>query len=229
MSKLRITRQSDRILEFTLNGLHHSSGCKSRTSEAIEYCRSANILRRTIIRDIPTLAIDQVIIFDNTSSLANEMIAHRLCLIPLVYDSSISHDSIEDTEFMLDITCSEGIRNVLSQDLVSNNNTKCALLKNVILTKLFPGQTLKFKATIKSGTGSEHAKWSPVTGVSFCPDAKIKDKFHFVVESNGTLTPMEIVQTAFQILEDKVTDIYKQFDTSALFKPDTVVNEIVVR
>ena len=43
----------------------------------------ANSLRRTMERDIPTFAIEIVHIFENTSALEDEMISHRLGLIPL--------------------------------------------------------------------------------------------------------------------------------------------------
>ena len=42
-----------------------------------------NGLRRTIISEVPTLAIEDIILVENTSPVLDEILAHRLGLIPL--------------------------------------------------------------------------------------------------------------------------------------------------
>eukprot|EP00300_Choanocystis_sp_HF-7_P041368 c8079_g1_i1.p1 GENE.c8079_g1_i1~~c8079_g1_i1.p1 ORF type:complete len:395 (+),score=114.46 c8079_g1_i1:69-1187(+) len=48
----------------------------------------ANALRRILLAEIPTMAIEQVYIQDNTSILPDEILAHRLGLIPILADPS---------------------------------------------------------------------------------------------------------------------------------------------
>ena len=45
-----------------------------------------NTLRRIMLSELPKLAIDDVIIYDNTSPLFDEIITHRLGLIPIPTD-----------------------------------------------------------------------------------------------------------------------------------------------
>lgn len=47
----------------------------------------ANALRRIMISEVPTMAIENVYIYNNTSVMHDEILAHRLGLIPIFADA----------------------------------------------------------------------------------------------------------------------------------------------
>ncbi|CAD6896721.1 unnamed protein product [Tilletia controversa] len=96
--QLRITRLSPYRIEFDLIGVDASI---------------ANALRRTLIAEVPTVAIEHVYVFNNTSIVQDEVLAHRLGLVPLdipphVLNFKGPDDEGNDTNtvvFYLDATC----------------------------------------------------------------------------------------------------------------------------
>lgn len=91
----------------------------------------ANALRRTMIAEVPTMAIHLVTVLENTSALADEYIVHRLGLIPLHSEQVERFSDPHDCEcddycekcavlFRLSVTAgpNEPIRKVTSRDLV---------------------------------------------------------------------------------------------------------------
>lgn len=159
----------------------------------------ANSLRRTIISDIATMAIDLVEFDDNTSVLSDEFLAHRLGLIPLVsthVDSFVDnrdcincnhHCSNCSAEFRLDVTCETQECYVTTNDLWAQDD-KVVPVKmpeeegDVVIVKLHKNQELKLRAIAKKGVGKEHAKWQAVSVCSFWPVP--------IVEINQTLAAL---------------------------------------
>ena len=68
---IKIIEEKDNFLRFLLKGTNHAY---------------ANALRRAMMAEVPAMAIEDVIIIENTSVLYDEVIAHRLGLIPLKTD-----------------------------------------------------------------------------------------------------------------------------------------------
>ncbi|WRT68207.1 uncharacterized protein IL334_005182 [Kwoniella shivajii] len=63
----------------------------------------ANSLRRVMMADVPTIAIDQVLFLQNTTPIPDEMLAHRLGLVPL-----ISRGVAKGLRYTRDCECDEG-------------------------------------------------------------------------------------------------------------------------
>ena len=151
----------------------------------------ANALRRVMIAEVPTVAIDLVEIEVNTTVLNDEFIAHRLGLIPLVshaVEGMISpfegDGDFQEVDFYLDIHCtSDDTQNITSHDLVRETNYDHPELESVrpvdeggdasdsqrgiLIVKMRKGQELKLKAKARKGIGKDHAKWSPVATARF--------------------------------------------------------------
>ncbi|KAF8528988.1 DNA-directed RNA polymerase, partial [Hysterangium stoloniferum] len=96
----------------------------------------ANSLRRVVMADIPTVAIDMVEIESNTTVLADEFIAHRLGMVPLISTncdegirytrecSCASHCQYCSVELRLNITCQEGSLDITSNHLDVNTGSQ---------------------------------------------------------------------------------------------------------
>ena len=147
----------------------------------------ANSLRRTMLAEVPTLAIDIVEVDVNTSVLADEFISHRLGLIPL------NSEGIENLSYSRDCTCdqycpncsvkleltakcdSDSTMNVYASDLAKFHNgsrlgdpvIRDSNRRGPLICKLRKHQELRITCIAKKGIAKEHAKWSPCAAVGF--------------------------------------------------------------
>ncbi len=153
---------------------------------------TANALRRVMIAEVPTLAIENVFISENSSPLHDEFLAHRLGLIPLdSTDAALGFEYTQDcdcevgtncekcrVEFRLEVKNTSGdVRLVKSSDLVSMDRRVEPVHRTndngILIVKLGRNQELKLRATATKGIGKEHAKWSPVAVATFQIDPDI--------------------------------------------------------
>lgn len=128
-----------------------------------------NSLRRVILEEVPTMAIETVEISENSSALYDEMLGHRLGLIPLTTDL-VSYTLPEDCdcngEGCAKCSCkmtlqasTEGY--VSSEELKSKDKGIRPAFGRIPITKLIKDQKVELIATAILGRGKEHAKWSP--------------------------------------------------------------------
>lgn len=145
----------------------------------------ANAIRRIIIAEVPTLAIDRVFIAENSGSVFDEIIAHRLGLVPLVGDISKFKFPEEcechgagcpscEVRLFLDVEALEDQVAVYSGHLKSERADVYPISESIPITVLSKGQRLVLEARARLGTGKLHAKWQPasVAALRYLPQIK---------------------------------------------------------
>jgi DNA-directed RNA polymerase subunit D len=149
----------------------------------------ANAFRRIILSEVPCMAIDEVIFLENDTPLFDEIIAHRLGLIPLTTDiknynlpENCSCGGVGCSLCQVELTCSvktelDGTV-VTSKDLVSTDPMVKPVTDHIVIAKLQKNSSLEFEAYARLGIGKDHAKWQSVSTVGFgyYPDLKIDSK-----------------------------------------------------
>lgn len=128
-----------------------------------------NALRRTIINQVPTMAIEDVEFKKNNSILYDEIIAHRLGLLVLSTDlrsynipSECSCKGKGCLKCTLKMTLKvKGPCIVYASDIKSKDPKVKPVYQKTIIAKLLKDQELELVATAVLGEGKEHAKWSP--------------------------------------------------------------------
>jgi DNA-directed RNA polymerase alpha subunit len=157
----------------------------------------ANAFRRIMIAEVPSMAIEHVNLYQNTSIIQDEVLVHRLGLIPINADPRKfkflqeiegRHTSETTLVFTLHVSCEEGKnppsvladargREVWSKDLkwipqgpqrkIFKSNPVAPIHDDILIARLRPGQEIEAELFVEKGIGREHAKWSPVCTASY--------------------------------------------------------------
>lgn len=200
MTSLDIVEESENRIVVKLKGI------------PLQY---ANALRRICLSGIPTFSVDDVVIIENSSVLADEGVAHRLAMIPLRTDLSRfvepsacdCHSELGCSRcrvlLMLDSGSSDTTRTVTSQDLSSEDEVVKPVNPNIPIVALAPGQKIKVEAYARLGRGSEHAKWNSAT-VAVLTEGSNADEHLLTIETVGSLTAGEVVKNAVTELEKRL-------------------------
>jgi DNA-directed RNA polymerase subunit D len=174
-----------------------------------------NAIRRLSINEVPTLAIDDVVILENSSVMHDEAVAHRLGLIPLRTDLHrfvLPHDCDCNSTLgctkcrvllSMDSEANDKTKVVTSGDLVSEDEVVKPISTEIPIIVLAPAQKLKFEAYARLGFGKDHAKWQP-TSASVVIDGKDENESILTVETNGALTAQETITAAIERLDSKI-------------------------
>lgn len=145
----------------------------------------ANALRRTMIEQVPTMAIEDIEFRKNNSVLYDEIIAHRIGLIPLITDLKtyvLPEDCTCKGEGCAKCTLKlilkvKGPLIATASDIQSKDPKVVPVYPNTPIVKLLKGQDLELEATAVLGKGTVHAKWSPCLAFyKYKPEIVFNDK-----------------------------------------------------
>jgi len=150
--KIQVLNKNDIEIRFLLEG----------TTPAF-----AGALRRVMMTEVPTMAIEWVDFIKNDSALSDEVIANRLGQIPLTFDKKAYNLQEEckckgkgcsrcQVKLSLKKT---GPNMVYSEDLKSRSKDVRPAFEKIPIVELFEGQVLEFEAIAQLGKGRDHTKW----------------------------------------------------------------------
>src|SRR5438093_11403404 len=180
----------------------------------------ANAIRRIILAEVPVMAIDDVMILENSSVMYDEILAHRLGLIPVTTDPTynLPEECTCKSELgcskcraslSLEIEASDPVEVIYTSHLKPENPDVRPVSDKIPIVKLAQGQRVKLEAFARLGKGRTHAKWQPVSAATYSYDEKA-GTFTFLVESTGARPPERVVLEAARIIGAKSVDFQEQ-------------------
>lgn len=178
-----------------------------------------NALRRTLIADIPKLAIEDVEFhlgsiggaeddkeYESATPLFDEVIAHRLGMIPIPTDLDLFEYREECDECggegcpnctVIYSLNKKGPCTVYSGDMNPVGESDLRVVDDLIpIVKLSEDQAILLYATAELGTTQEHAKWQPTSGVGYkyYPEVEIDTEDCDVCEECIEECPVDILE-----------------------------------
>jgi len=200
----------------------------------------ANTLRRLIIEEVPTLAIEDLEIKENNSALYDEMLGLRLGLIPIKTDLK-SYELKENCKCggegcarcELKMTLKAGRNGYIYAEDAQSTDSKCTFqYPKMPIVKLLARQKVDLNMTAVLGKGKDHIKWSP--GIAFykyeptVKIGKVKDAQMLANKStDGVLklkgNKLELDQE--KVYESELLDYYAELDSEIKveYNPENIV------
>ncbi len=153
MKKIEVVSKDEHMLSLIMSGVTATE---------------VNAIRRAIIDLVPVMAIEGLEIKKNTSILYDEMVAHRMGLLPLTTDlksytlpekCTCKGEGCAKCQLQLTLKA-KGPKVVYASDIKSKDPKVIPVHPKTPIVKLAEGQEIELVATAILGRGSEHAKWS---------------------------------------------------------------------
>jgi len=186
----------------------------------------ANAIRRFTINEVPTMAVEEILIIENSSSMPNDVLAHRISLIPFTSDIDRYVAPEECTcgsklgcekcavRYILRAEAKDEPITVYSGDMIPEdpNTTVKPVSPKIPIVKLAPGQKIEMELYVRVGRGKKHAKWQAAISSLYEPKNGDKHRRILYVESIGFLPPKRILIEAAKALEKKLSEFEEKLN-----------------
>lgn len=205
MVSIKLLREDEKSVELELSGLPLAV---------------MNAIRRFTINEVPTMAVEEILIIENTSSMPNDVLAHRISLIPFISDID-NYVAPEECTCGSKLGCERcAVRYVLraeardepitvySGDMIPENPDTVVrpVSPKIPIIKLAQGQRIEMELYVRVGRGKKHAKWQAAIASLYDPRQGDRSSRILYVESIGFLPPRRILVEAARALEKKVLE-----------------------
>ncbi|MBU2100030.1 DNA-directed RNA polymerase subunit D [Candidatus Micrarchaeota archaeon] len=184
--EIKQVKKGDKTIKFTIKG----------TNPAF-----VNGIRRAIQTSVKNLAVENVNVYENTSVMFNEMLAHRLGMLPIQVDAK-TYKKKDKVTLMVE---KDGPGTVYSKDIKSTDPKIEVVDKKIPIVKLGKNQRIKIEMDAVVDSGKTNSKWIPGI-MSYNYD---KDVFTVNIESFGGMEPKELLEEAVTEIKIKTEELKK--------------------
>jgi DNA-directed RNA polymerase subunit D len=160
-----------------------------------------NAVRRYCMGRVQILAIDSITMYENTSSMFDEYVTHRIGLIPLITPKGVKEGM--EVAFSLD---ESGPKVVYSGDLKTTDKDVKVAKEMIPIITLFEGQNLRLEGKAVASNGRTHAKFQ--SGLAAYGEGE-KGNVVFKAESFFQMSPKEMLVRGCKQLEEDLSVLGK--------------------
>jgi len=159
----------------------------------------ANAIRRYSMNRVPVLAIDKVTMYENSSPVFDEYIAHRIGMMPIKTPKNLPASA--EVSFVLDV---QGPKAVYSEDLKSSDSGIIVAEPRIPIVTLTEGQSVRLEGKAILGVGRKHAKFQ--AGLA-AYDEQEDGSLVMKVESFFNMGPKDMLVRGCKALEDDLEEL----------------------
>lgn len=224
MITVRGDRVSERVWVYAFSGVGEPNYCMQSVVIA---------LRRVMLSEVPSVAMDGYSVYKNDSILPNEILASRIELVPMTASTVVSdlcdfptcdchvngqvnHDGCEKCTIRrrLYIHNTTGdifkvrTSSILPPPDASPNSKFHPVHPNIILVSVNDGSCIDLELCYRKGIPEYHAKWS-VASVNYSIVSKDM-QYTLTILGNGAMPPPQILTSALTVLQDKFVSLRSQ-------------------